>query len=390
MKRKEPLYRIAREKQLFFVHKPHPAFKTIESYQQAFKAQAALEESWSHPNLFSCLGTLELEGDWVILYAYKSAAPLHRAILEDSSNLREPKMCQWVMHQLLNAVEYIHQQGALHANIRPENIYIEPKTGQLKLVNSAQCYLHTSPSFLLIHTTYTAPELVNEAASHSLTTEIYSIGKIMEFLYSYSKVSLGLNRIIKRATHSNPSKRYRSINELRKALQKAHYWDWGVRGVKIAACAGIVALLSYGFGNKPDSEENLLFFEESRLTQEEKKRSEEAITTDYLSPFVEQTTHTPSPENGELNEEKQMGIKLFRKEFKRAAIPVIQRIYTPQLMNGSEQSFQEESLDGFAELDRVQRQLSEELGISLREATTIATEVISELTQESMNRLQNR
>ena len=56
-------------------------------------------------------------------------------------------------------------------------------------------------------------------------------------------------------------------------------------------------------------------------------------------------------------------------------------------MNISEKAFQEQSLDGFSRLNKIQRELSEQFNMNPILTTRVSSEIISELTTESMKKL---
>ena len=56
-------------------------------------------------------------------------------------------------------------------------------------------------------------------------------------------------------------------------------------------------------------------------------------------------------------------------------------------MNISEKAFQEQSLDGFSLLNKIQRELSEQFNMNPILTTRLSSEIISELTTESMKKL---
>ena len=62
-------------------------------------------------------------------------------------------------------------------------------------------------------------------------------------------------------------------------------------------------------------------------------------------------------------------------------------MYTPQKMNISEKAFQEQSLDGFSQLNKIQRELGEQFNMDPILTTSLSSEIISELTTESMKKL---
>ena len=79
--------------------------------------------------------------------------------------------------------------------------------------------------------------------------------------------------------------------------------------------------------------------------------------------------------------------RIFKKEFRRRAENIISAMYTPQKMNISEKAFQEQSLDGFSRVNKIQRELSEQFNMNPILTTRLSSEIISELTTESMKKL---
>ncbi|MGL5273659.1 MAG: protein kinase domain-containing protein [Phocaeicola sp.] len=395
MKKEEPLIRIIKDKKRFFVKRPQSKFKLIDSYKKAYEKEALLSQSWEHPNLLTCLGMINLESDRVICYKYEAASPLSKTIVEDPDSICYE--ANHIVNQLLDAVSYIHNKGGVHADIHPENIYITKSDYKVKLINCAQTYLNLTPSFHVLRANYTAPELLTsttDTAEPNILSDIYSIGKTIEFLYSYSYVTIGVDRVIKKATQTDPSKRYATIEEMRAAFNQTKYLDWGLNALKGIACFGVITLFYFLLANEKPSAEDLHFYEESKIFQKnlEMERNKSVAESTYTS-YADMTNIT----NGDISEiseslkqEEEKRIineNIFKSEFKKAALPIIQRIYTPQLMSGSQQDFKEESLDGFEELDTIQKNLANELGIPLRTANSIASKIISELTEESMSKL---
>ncbi|MGL4518736.1 MAG: protein kinase domain-containing protein [Phocaeicola sp.] len=412
MKREEPLIRISKENRRFLVKPPHPVLQQSSNYQQAFKQEALLAQACRAPYFFTCLGTMEWKGQEVICYEYEVVTPLNKAVLEYAEMLKSE--FDQVTNQLMEAVIYLHSQEVIHADIHPGNIYLTKAGCELRLVNCAQPYTALTPSCLLLRASYTPPERLadNELSDQTLpnqSTDIYAIGKVMEFLYSYSRVTVGINRVIKKATHADPAKRYATVQEMKRAFNQAKSWDWAIRGSKAAAAIGVMALCYYGLADQGPSKEELSFFEDSKIVHRKSVAEQDSLLQaasylDLSESLMESITGAgSSATEGVINhssdeaeidqaltlnkEADERAAKLFKSQFRQAALPIIQRICTPQLMNGSQEHFQQESLDGFSALDKIQRELATELGLDLLNATTLASEIIGEVTQQSMQRL---
>ena len=383
-------------KQRLFIKRPLKEFIGIAAYQKAFANEAEIGLGCIHSNLLRYIGLEKDEQGGYIALEYTPSLPLNRALVEDSLDIHSVKEAKFLMMQLFDAVEYLHGKGICHLNIRPENIYITRKAHDVKLANPAWTYLHCQPSFFLIKEKYTAPELFEEENPISYTAcDIYSLGKVMEYLFSFCNLSAGIQRVIRKATQKAPEKRYTTIAEMRKALQQATSIDMGFTLAKIAAAALFLGLIYYGFKDEPASEESIQFAQETSANRKELPPSNKAEDTHesyYVIPTpsdsVARISQSQQAERDQQSKEYQQTTeRLFKKELRKRAEKIIANIYTPQNMSLDDKDFQLQSLGQFNELDKIQRELAEQFNLDPILATRLSSDVISELTQENMKKL---
>ena len=383
-------------KQRLFIKRPLKEFIGITAYQKAFANEAGIGLGCIHSNLLRYIGLEKDEQGGYIALEYTPSLPLNRALVEDSLDIHSVKEAKFLMMQLFDAVEYLHGKGICHLNIRPENIYITRKAHDVKLANPAWTYLHCQPSFFLIKEKYTAPELFEEENPINYTAcDIYSLGKVMEYLFSFCNLSAGIQRVIRKATQKAPEKRYTTIAEMRKALQQATSIDIGFTLAKIAAAALFLGLIYYGFKDEPASEESIQFAQETSANRKELPPSNKAEDTHesyYVIPTpsdsVARISQSQQAERDQQSKEYQQTTeRLFKKELRKRAEKIIANIYTPQNMSLDDKDFQLQSLGQFNELDKIQRELAEQFNLDPILATRLSSDVISELTQENMKKL---
>lgn len=91
------------------------------------------------------------------------------------------------MHQILQGVQYIHQQNIVHLDLKPENIVCEDRTGfQIKIIDfGLASRLDSSTPLRVMHGTpeFVAPEVINYEPV-CLTTDMWSVGVICYILLS--------------------------------------------------------------------------------------------------------------------------------------------------------------------------------------------------------------
>lgn len=388
-----------KEGKRIFIKRPCRKFASMSSYLEAFAAEARQGVECSHPNLLSYLGLQKDENGPFITMEYIPALPLNKALLDAVLHINTSSESKRIMNQLMDAVAYLHSRNICHLNIRPENIYITKGSHEVRLANPGNTYANCTPSFLIYKEQFTAPELFEENSTLTPASDIYSVGKVMEYLYSYSHLSLGIRHIIKKATQTDPAKRYGSIKEMQEAFNRSRYLDAGVRITQGVAVIGVFALLYYGLRDEPVSTETLQFIEDTTLrhkqAQIESSRAESEMSGIGMSynvlPIPSDTVRRAVDGKDTLKfdaeEHRKLAEQIFKKEFRKRAEKIIAAMYTPHRMNVSGDTFQKQNLDGFSQLDKIQRELAGQFNMDLIQTTRLSSEIISELTTESMKKL---
>ena len=375
------------------IKRPSKEFAAISTYQEAFAAEAKQSESLTHPNLLRYQGLEKDEEGVYITFEFIAALPMNRALLDAILHINTPSESKKIMNQLMDAVAYLHAQNICHLNIRPENIFITKSAHDVLLANPANTYVNCTPSFFVYKERYTAPELFSEESIPTPACDIFALGKVMEYLYSYSNMSYGVSRIISKATHLNPSKRFASVGEMKKAFNNARYYNWGMTAIKGVATLAVLALIYHGLSDEPVSTETMHFIEQSTQKAEADKieaagKHAEEVYGVSIPSDTARVRQLPTDTLGFNEEEhRKLAEQIFKNEFRKRAEKVIATIYTPQKMNASKETFQQESMDGFGQLDKIQKELAVQFNMDPILTTRLSSEIISELTTESMKKL---
>ena len=372
-----------------FIKRPCKKFADIAAYQEAFTAEATQGMGWAHPNLLNYISLQKDEQGWYITFEYIPAVPLNRALLDGVLQINTVAESKRIMNQLMNAVAYLHSRNICHLDIRPENIFITKRTHDVLLANPANIYVSCTPSFFILKEKYAAPELFKETTVPTPACDIYSLGRVMEYLYSYSHLSPGIRHIILKATRPELAKRYADVEEMKKAFGTSRYIDWSVQAIKGVAAVTVILLAYYGLREEPADKETLQFIEEVKHINRQALETAEDRNRNYSIPLPSDSIRPLPTDTLEFNpeEHRRLAERIFKKEFRRRAENIITAMYTPQKMNISEKAFQEQSLDGFSQLNKIQRELGEQFNMDPILTTRLSSEIISELTTESMKKL---
>ena len=261
------------------------------------------------------------EQGWYITFEYIPAVPLNRALLDGVLQINTVAESKRIMNQLMNAVAYLHSRNICHLDIRPENIFITKRTHDVLLANPANIYVSCTPSFFIFKEKYAAPELFKETTVPTPACDIYSLGRVMEYLYSYSHLSPGIRHIILKATRPELAKRYADVEEMKKAFGTSRYIDWSVQAIKGVAAVTVILLAYYGLREEPADKETLQFIEEVKHINRQALETAEDRNRNYSIPLPSDSIRPLPTDTLEFNpeEHRRLAERIFKKEFRRRA-----------------------------------------------------------------------
>lgn len=366
-------------------------FVRLNSYKEAFKKEFEAGCRLKHPNILSYEAYEEEEnGDPYIRMASFHCVPFDFYLKENPAFVAQTKDVNRIISEIMDAVSYMHREGVLHLDLKPSNLLITRTRKNILLVNPAFTYLNCKPSVTLGIGEFSAPEMSEEGKTPDERSDIYSIGKIIKYIFTFSNVPFEYRRVIKKATQANPAKRYQSVEEMKRAVKRSSVWvSAGKRAIYMTAFLAFFALI--WFGLTPDDEETE-FITPARdpnmeLPEGTMLNSEGFVVPDTsLSSVIELT-----PEQIEQQKiYQEQAEKIFKKEFAKKANAELSKVYSTGNMNGDLARFKDISMKSMSDLDKYQKELCEKYEMDPITGAKLAAEVISTITREKMQELENK
>ena len=255
-----------------------------------FRREAQAAASLDHPNILPIYEVSECDNG-LPFFSMKFAAG--RSLRDVAPALRnEPRRAVALVAKLARAVQYAHEQGILHRDLKPGNVLLDAQGEPLLSDFGLSKWLDTTTDLTLTLTIfgtpgYIAPEQMNgRAAKLNAAADVYSLGAILFDLLTGRPPFLGGHalKVIQRATEKpapklctlapaldraletvcakclerEPGARYYSADalaeDLERWLQGRHIiarpvssqlrlWRWSRRNPAIAGMAGLLLTL---------------------------------------------------------------------------------------------------------------------------------------------------
>ena len=137
-----------------------------------------------HPNIIKIFEYFTDETNYYLITEYISGGELYEGLVK-MANFNEFK-CAYILNQIISAVYYLHSNGIVHRDVKPENILISNSNRDLlniKLIDFGSCnYIKKNENFTLKVGSpyYIAPEVLKH--DYNNKCDIWSVGVILYIL----------------------------------------------------------------------------------------------------------------------------------------------------------------------------------------------------------------
>ena len=175
----------------------------------------------SCPYLPQIMEVAEENGRIAVLEEYIEGDSLGELLHGVCFTAAEAREITW---QLCQALWVLHSMGAVHRDVKPENIILRGRQAVLIDFDASRLFKgeHSADTRILGTTGYAAPEQYGIAQTDE-RADIYSLGVLLNIMLTGKHPSKELThgrwgRVVQKCTMVNPKKRYRSVLDLMEAL----------------------------------------------------------------------------------------------------------------------------------------------------------------------------
>lgn len=189
--------------------------------KKIFLREGTILKNLQHPNIVHYLGEGDFQEGLYIAVEFVQGISLKQFILQRSLSL---KRSIEVITKTLYALLYLHSVGVVHRDLKPENILIT-ETSEIKLVDFGIAAAHEEEIEGPLYGTpsYMPPKEKMGIKKVDFRADIFAVGVIFYELIlgrvSFGKIDLELvpkhlRPILKKATETDPLKRYQDVMEM--------------------------------------------------------------------------------------------------------------------------------------------------------------------------------
>lgn len=142
-----------------------------------------------------------------------------------------------LLNDILDGMDYLHHRGILHNDLKPANIIVN-NYGAARIIDFG---LSASDDSLWNgcfggSDNYTAPEILNGEGVWGVTSDIYSVGRLIDDIFEGGKY----RKIVTRCLNTVPQQRYHNIAALRKALTRQRWLP-----LVVAAAITLIVIVAF-------------------------------------------------------------------------------------------------------------------------------------------------
>lgn len=203
-------------KKIIIIEKDNMKFIQKHIYDDKWEFYKTLQKI-NHPNIPKIIN-VEFDSDTVITEEYVYGKSL--SVLMEEKYVFTKKQIKSIVNQLISAISELHKFNIIHRDIKPDNIIMN-ESGHIWLIDYDIARIYRDEirkDTEALGTFGYAPIEQYGMLPTDFKTDIYALGVTLMQLLNYSGMKGSLYKIAKKCMRLDPSERYQSAEQVKKAL----------------------------------------------------------------------------------------------------------------------------------------------------------------------------
>ena len=332
------------------------------------------------------------DGIYAVAVEVGNYLTVEQVLNEDPSIVARGEFLKQTLRELMEFTSYLNDQDIYHVCFAPSNILLRKSDLAVRLLCHGSFYQKVDQEQLYEGVErFVAPEVFNGGPIDS-RTDVYSLGKFIEYLYDSSGLPLELKRVVEKATAPDPANRYDSVDAMRKMMVNlTNARRTGLMAVAAIAIAAAVVGLFFYLLPSPEVVEYVKPVNEpipDEMLEDDPDMligigaDADSATIAHIVELQKHRKDSLGMSPGKMKEYNAKAEAIFRKQFTKQAEAIIADVYNTHNMNASEQNFNAKSKIMTERLSKLQDELRKSTTLSQDRASGIASQVIEQLTEK--------
>ncbi|HEV2455443.1 MAG TPA: serine/threonine-protein kinase [Verrucomicrobiae bacterium] len=214
-----------------------PEKQSSPLFAERFEREAGTLAALSHPNIVAVYDFGKADGRFYLLMEFVDGLTLRQLF---RARRLSPAEAVAIVPKICDALQYAHDQGVIHRDVKPENILID-KTGEVKIADFGIAKMLNLPGNVSLTGTmdvigtplYMAPEQIENPHLVDSRADIYSLGVVFYEMLT-GELPLGkfqppsqkletdprLDDVVIHALEKEPDLRYQQVGQLKADVEK--------------------------------------------------------------------------------------------------------------------------------------------------------------------------
>lgn len=331
----------------------------------------------------------ELEIDKGRYLTFRQLFVINPALMGHNSFVKD------TIESLFDITKTINQKDIYHLCFDPGNVLVRKSDNGLMLMSHGSFYtqLPDQKAFYGNMTPFVAPEVLEggEIGPHS---DVYSVAKFMEWLYTMANMPWEVKRAIKKATRYEPSERYEDIGDMEAHIKKLGKMRKQLISSLAAIVITILIVAAYFWAMRDPVVVDYVKPADDPYTDEmfEDIGSDFDPTKVDITQFIDDSLRhqVTEEERRTMAEYQRKAEEIFRKNYEAEAERILSKIYDDDHMNNSEKNFMSISSGVTEELVKAQQEIGKDANLADATSQRIAAEIIEKVTEQKKANLKYR
>lgn len=338
------------------------------------------------------------DGVYAIAVEVGNFITIGQLINEEPAIVAKKDFMQDTIRNLMELVAELNEKEIYHVCFAPNNVFIRRNDSSVRLLCHGSYYAKLDQEMLYEDVEeYVAPEVFE--GKIDARSEVYSLGKFIDWLYESSGLPIELKSVLKKATSKNPEERFATVAEFLQAVKNRIAIR---RSVTLGGAAiGIALVAVWLFFYLLPSPDPIEFVQPVKEPIPEDMIEDDELLlgigadadSTMIAEFVKEQEHIKDSVTVDEKKLRQFQAKaeaIFRKQFTRRADAILSTVYNNEKMNLSEKEFAARSRSMTEQLAKAQAELSEQSGLTPDHTARIASEIVDQLTKKKMQELDDQ